>query len=40
MALSRYNPYGMSLRNAMDQLLTQAFVNRRCSWGRRAWLLQ
>ncbi len=27
MALSRYNPYGMSLRNAMDQLLTQAFVN-------------
>lgn len=29
MALSRYNNpgYGLSLRNAMDQLLTQAFVN-------------
>ena len=27
MSMSRYDPYGLSLRNAMDQLLTQSFVN-------------
>lgn len=27
MSISRYDPYGLSLRNAMDQLLTQSFVN-------------